>query len=160
MLELWPLIFYWTWCAAGVVVAIAGFPGKSVGECVFGAVIALLGVAVGAGNFAILSKLRVSLVAQAVVFGIMVYILAIIKALDPRFVAAAFIRWQFGAQGVIFDRTFAFALLAILMTFNGVSADHTLYGAKVADGPLKVYISILTGGFEPAYLESYFKSYL
>lgn len=38
----------------------------------------------GAANFAILGKLRVSLVAQAIVFVIMVYILSIVKAADPR----------------------------------------------------------------------------
>lgn len=47
--------------------------------------IALFGVGVGAANFAILSKLRVSLVAQAIVFVIMVYLLALMKAADPRY---------------------------------------------------------------------------
>lgn len=50
----------------------------------FGVIIALLGVALGAGNFAILSKLRTSLVAQAIVFAIMVYLLALVKAFDFR----------------------------------------------------------------------------
>lgn len=72
-------------CLAGVVVVIAGFPGKSIGECVFGTILALMGVGLGAGNFAILSKLRGSLVAQAIVFVIMVYLLALLKASDPRY---------------------------------------------------------------------------
>jgi hypothetical protein len=69
---------------AGVVIAIAGFPGKSTGECFFGAFVALLGVGLGAGNFAILSLLHRTPIAQAVVFAIMVYVLALMKAYDAR----------------------------------------------------------------------------
>lgn len=103
---------------AGVVVAIAAFPGKSIGECIFGVMIALFGVGLGAANFAILSKLRVSLVAQAIVFVIMVYLLALMKAADPRYHRLV----SYAPQKHLFSkcRLFAFSLLAILMTFNGV----------------------------------------
>ena len=60
-----------------VVVTIALFPGRSTGEVVKAVAYAMLGVAAGAANFAILAKLRGSLPAQAVVFVIMVYILAL-----------------------------------------------------------------------------------
>lgn len=46
----------------------------------------LVGVSIGAGNFAILGKLRGTLVAQAVVFIVMVYILGLIKTLRPKYV--------------------------------------------------------------------------
>jgi hypothetical protein len=62
---------------------------------------ALLGVCLGSLNFFILAKLGHVPVAQAVVFVVMVYLLALIKA-----------------QGL---KYFAFSLLAILMSFNGVS---------------------------------------
>lgn len=71
--------------SVGVVVAIAGFPGKAVGECLVGVAIILLGIAIGAGNFAILAKLRGSLVSQAIVFVIIVYIFALILATDRRY---------------------------------------------------------------------------
>ena len=45
-------------------------------------------------------------------------------------------------MSVILHRYFSMSVLAVLMTFNGI------------------YTSILAGGFVPAYLESYFKSYL
>ncbi len=63
-----------------VIVIIAAFPGKSTGEVCGFIALAMLGVAIGAGNFAILAKLRSSLPAQGVVFVIMVYLLAILKA--------------------------------------------------------------------------------
>lgn len=63
-----------------MIVAIAAFPGRSVGECVESVFLALIGVAIGAVNFTILAKLRGTIAAQAVVFGVMVYILALIKA--------------------------------------------------------------------------------
>lgn len=69
---------------AGVILSIVTFPGKSTGENVSAVFTALLGVALGAANFAILSKLHSSLVAQAIVFAIMVYGIAILKASDPR----------------------------------------------------------------------------
>ena len=54
------------------------------GECLFGVITAMLGVCLGGVNFVILSKLRGSLVAQAIVFVIMIYILALMKVSDPR----------------------------------------------------------------------------
>lgn len=63
-----------------VVLTIAAFPGKSVGECIEIVFLALVGVSIGAGNFAILAKLRGTIPAQIIVFAIMVYILALIKA--------------------------------------------------------------------------------
>ncbi|KAF8305566.1 hypothetical protein DL93DRAFT_2089397 [Clavulina sp. PMI_390] len=107
--------------SAAVILSIAGFPGKSTGEHLFGVILALMGVGIGAVNFVILSKLRVSLVSQVIVFAIMVYLLALLKGADPRL--------------------FGFALLAILMTFNGV------------------YVSILVGSFSPKYLEGYLEAY-
>jgi hypothetical protein len=73
---------------------------KSVGACLTATFYALLGVCLGALNFLILAKLHHVPVAQAVVFTIMVYLLALIKA-----------------QGL---KYFGFSLLAILMSFNGV----------------------------------------
>lgn len=104
---------------AGVVVAIAGFPGKSIGECLFGVTTALLGVALGGLNFVILSKLRESLVAQAIVFVIMMYILGLMKVADPRY---DHFRQDRSSGCLHVLRLFAFSLLAILMTFNGVDS--------------------------------------
>lgn len=67
-----------------VIVAIAGMPGKPVGECLSGLLFALFGVGIGAANFAILGKIRGSLVAQAIVFIVMVYGIALLKASDPK----------------------------------------------------------------------------
>ncbi|CUA67618.1 putative polyketide synthase 3 [Rhizoctonia solani] len=83
-----------------VLIVIAGTPGKSVGACLTATFFALLGVSIGALNFLILAKLGHEPVAQAVVFAVMVYLLALIKA-----------------QGL---KYFGFSLLAILMSFNGI----------------------------------------
>ncbi|CAE6476603.1 unnamed protein product [Rhizoctonia solani] len=83
-----------------ILIVIAGTPGKSVGACLTATFFALLGVSIGALNFFILAKLGHVPVAQAVVFAIMVYLLALVKA-----------------QGL---KYFGFSLLAILMSFNGI----------------------------------------
>ncbi|CAE6534018.1 unnamed protein product [Rhizoctonia solani] len=83
-----------------ILIVIAGTPGKSVGACLTATFFALLGVSIGALNFLILAKLGHEPVAQAVVFAVMVYLLALIKA-----------------QGL---KYFGFSLLAILMSFNGI----------------------------------------
>ena len=56
-----------------IIVIVAGGPGKTVGACVQGVCLALLGVGVGAGFFAILAKLAHFPIAQAVVFAAIVY---------------------------------------------------------------------------------------
>ncbi|EJU01750.1 hypothetical protein DACRYDRAFT_116214 [Dacryopinax primogenitus] len=85
---------------APVIVVIAVAPGKPVGACVQNTVLAMLGVLVGALDFFILAELGHVPVAQGVVFVIMVYLLALIKA-----------------QSITY---LPFALLALLMTFNGI----------------------------------------
>ncbi|CCA70282.1 hypothetical protein PIIN_04221 [Serendipita indica DSM 11827] len=107
---------------AMIIVTIAGGPGKTFGACLQGAALALAGVLLGSGFFAILAKLGRYPVAQGVVFAVMVYILSIIKTKGQK--------W------------FAFSLLAILMTFNGI------------------YTSLLmNGAFSPTYLLEYLKAY-
>lgn len=56
-----------------IIVIVAGGPGKTVGACVQGVSLALLGVGVGSGFFAVLAKLAGFPVAQAVVFAAIVY---------------------------------------------------------------------------------------
>ncbi|CAE6445071.1 unnamed protein product [Rhizoctonia solani] len=83
-----------------ILIVISGTPGKSVGACLTATFFALLGVSIGALNFVILAHLGHVPVAQAVVFAVMVYLLALIKA-----------------QGL---KYLGFSLLAILMSFNGI----------------------------------------
>lgn len=56
-----------------IIVIVAGGPGKTVGACVQGVCLALVGVGVGSGFFAILAKLANFPVAQAVIFAAIVY---------------------------------------------------------------------------------------
>lgn len=59
--------------SAMIIVTIAGGPGKPVGACMQGAAMAMGGVLLGCGFFAILALLANVPVAQAVVFAIIVY---------------------------------------------------------------------------------------
>lgn len=56
-----------------LIVTIAGGPGKPFGACLQGVVLAMAGVLVGGGFFAILAKLVAYPVAQAFVFAFIVY---------------------------------------------------------------------------------------
>ncbi|TDL26998.1 hypothetical protein BD410DRAFT_783138 [Rickenella mellea] len=103
------------------IVLIAGGTGKAVGACVQSIALAMVGIGCGSVCFIILAKLVHAPVAQGFVFFAFVYVFALIKARG--------LKW------------FALALLAILMSFNGI------------------YTSILVGKFEPAYLEEYIKAY-
>ncbi|KIM23580.1 hypothetical protein M408DRAFT_253625 [Serendipita vermifera MAFF 305830] len=86
--------------SAMIIVTIAGGPGKTIGACLQGAIMAMGGVLLGCGFFAILALLASVPVAQAVIFAIIVYFMSILKTLG--------LKW------------FAFSLLAILMAFNGI----------------------------------------
>ncbi len=86
------------------IIIIVGGAGKSIGACVQSTFLALLGVGVGSCCFVILAKLSHSQVAQGFVFAAFVYPLALVKA-----------------QGL---KYFAFALLAILMAFNGIYTSY------------------------------------
>ncbi|KAK4052886.1 hypothetical protein OIO90_004162 [Microbotryomycetes sp. JL221] len=96
-----------------VIVSIAGQPGLSTGACISAGTWGMLGVAVGAGCYAILAKLGHSRVAQGFVFWIMLYILAYIKALSLKY--------------------FAFSLLAVLVAFNGIYTSAISGGNFVPD---------------------------
>ncbi|KAG8991643.1 hypothetical protein FRB94_000915 [Tulasnella sp. JGI-2019a] len=109
--------------ASMFIIVIAGQPGKTVGLALYSMVLAGSGVLIGCLNFFILAKLVHATVAQAFVFAFMVYILAWIKSLGPQY--------------------FAFSLLAILMSFNGI---YTSY--------------VLGGKFDKKYLFAYLESYL
>ncbi|GAB1520598.1 hypothetical protein RhiTH_003678 [Rhizoctonia solani] len=102
-----------------ILIVIAGTPGKSVGACLTATFFAILGVCVGSLNFVILAHLGHEPVAQAVVFAVMVYLLALIKA-----------------QGL---KYFGFSLLAILMSFNGIYTSMML-GTGFSSTYLKEYI--------------------
>ncbi|KAG8708233.1 hypothetical protein FRC09_001365, partial [Ceratobasidium sp. 395] len=108
-----------------ILIVIAGTPGKSVGACLTATFFGILGVCIGSLNFLILAKLGHVPVAQAVVFTIMVYLLALIKA-----------------QGL---KYFGFSLLAILMSFNGVYTSIML-GAGFNATYLKAYIEAYLWG--------------
>ncbi|KAL5513531.1 hypothetical protein ACEPAH_3930 [Sanghuangporus vaninii] len=103
------------------ILLIVGGAGTSFGSCVQSTALALIGVGAGAVGFVILAKLVGSQIAQGFVFAALVYGFALVKA-----------------QGL---KWFPFALLAILMSFNGI------------------YTSLLVGRFDPAYLEAYLKTY-
>ncbi|KAF8716570.1 hypothetical protein RHS02_09900, partial [Rhizoctonia solani] len=102
-----------------ILIVIAGTPGKSVGACLTATFFAILGVCIGSLNFVILAHLGHEPVAQAVVFAVMVYLLALIKA-----------------QGL---KYFGFSLLAILMGFNGIYTSMML-GTGFSSTYLKEYI--------------------
>ncbi|KAL5492777.1 hypothetical protein ACEPAI_4224 [Sanghuangporus weigelae] len=103
------------------ILLIVGGAGMSFGTCVQSTALALIGVGAGAVGFFILAKLVESQIAQGFVFAALVYGFALVKA-----------------QGL---KWFPLALLAILMSFNGI------------------YTSLLVGRFDSAYLEEYLKTY-
>ncbi|KAG8719517.1 hypothetical protein FRC08_002644 [Ceratobasidium sp. 394] len=108
-----------------ILIVIAGTPGKSVGACLTATFYGILGVCIGSLNFLILAKLGHVPVAQAIVFTVMVYLLALIKA-----------------QGL---KYFGFSLLAILMSFNGVYTSIML-GNGFNATYLKAYIEAYLWG--------------
>lgn len=71
--------------AAGAILSIVGFPGKSTGECIFAVFLGLLGACIGCANFAILSQLQVAPVGQAAVFAVIVFLFGLAKASDERY---------------------------------------------------------------------------
>ena len=87
-----------------VIVLLVGYPGKAVGASIQATGLALLGICVGSVFFVILAELAPSPVAQGFVFAITVYIFGLVKA-----------------QGL---KWFSFALLAILVAFNGVYTSY------------------------------------
>jgi len=99
-----------------IIVVIAGSPGKPIGACLQGVVMAMAGVLLGCGFFAILALLAEVPVAQGIVFAIIVY---------REYVAFPYISSNPSPVVSILKtlglRWFAFSLLAILMAFNGVS---------------------------------------
>ncbi|KZT61392.1 hypothetical protein CALCODRAFT_447337 [Calocera cornea HHB12733] len=108
--------------SAPVIVVIAVAPGKTVGACLQNTILGMMGVLIGAFNFFILAKVGHVPVAQGVLFVVMIYILALIKAQSIKYLP--------------------FALLAMLMTFNGI------------------YTSMNSGGaFNSAALISYLQAY-
>lgn len=56
-----------------IIVVIAGVPGKTVGACLQAVALAILGVGLGTGFFAILAVLGHVPVAQGFVFAVIVY---------------------------------------------------------------------------------------
>lgn len=89
-------------------VSIAGFPGKSNGECFISTIYGLAGVGVGAVMFVVLAELSSAPVAQGFVLAAFLYIMALIKA-----------------QGLQY---FGFSLLAILLAFGGISTSYITGG--------------------------------
>ncbi|KAG8888779.1 hypothetical protein FRB98_006791 [Tulasnella sp. 332] len=109
--------------ASMFIITIAGQPGKTVGLALYSLALAGSGILIGCLNFYILAKLAHATVGQAFVFAFMVYVLAWIKSLGPQY--------------------FAFSLLAILMSFNGIYTS-----------------SVLGGKFDKRYLFAYLESYM
>ena len=109
-----------------IIVTIAGGPGKTFGACVQGAALALGGVLLGSAFFAILAQLGHYPVAQGVVFALMVYgqYTPIIVSCSNLPVVLSIIK-TFGLKW------FAFSLLAILMTFNGVSMIRSPWAGRM-----------------------------
>ncbi|KAF8335904.1 uncharacterized protein EI90DRAFT_3120148 [Cantharellus anzutake] len=123
-----PFIDHWntlnkypqTWSSSAIYI-IASYPGKPVGETFQFVMSGVGGGLFGAAAFVILAKCRESLPAQAVVFGVFAYLFSLTRAYSLKY--------------------FAFALLGILMAFDGV------------------YTSVLTDSFSPRWLASYSKTY-
>ncbi|KAM0753235.1 hypothetical protein T439DRAFT_323872 [Meredithblackwellia eburnea MCA 4105] len=109
-----------------VLVTIAGKPGVSVGACLDGGALGILGVGAGAVGFLILAKLGHSQVAQGFVFFVMLYFLALIKAQSLRY--------------------FAFSLLAIIMAFSGIYTS-ILLGGVFSPKYLEAYLEAYCWGF-------------
>ncbi|EGG03448.1 uncharacterized protein MELLADRAFT_90177 [Melampsora larici-populina 98AG31] len=105
---------------------IAGFPGKSVGACITLVISALLGVGLGAFNFYLLAKAAPSPVGQGFLFFIMVYLLGLLKASDPK--------W------------FAFSLLCILMSWNGITTTVNAPGRQFSSDSLISYLTAYLWG--------------
>lgn len=105
---------------------IAGFPGKSVGACITLVISALLGVGLGAFNFYLLAKAAPSPVGQGFLFFIIVYLLGLLKASDPK--------W------------FAFSLLCILMSWNGITTTVNAPGRHFNSNSLISYFTAYLWG--------------
>ncbi|KAF8488906.1 hypothetical protein JB92DRAFT_1405681 [Gautieria morchelliformis] len=91
-----------------MIIVIAASPGKSIGACFQAVVLGLSGVSLGCVGFVILAKLNPWPVAQGVVFAVMIYLMALVKAIGQR--------W------------FGFSLLFILQSFNGIYTSYLLGG--------------------------------
>ncbi|KAG0142002.1 hypothetical protein CROQUDRAFT_67719 [Cronartium quercuum f. sp. fusiforme G11] len=111
---------------SAILLCIAGFPGKSIGGCVQGLISALSGVGVGAFNFYLLAKVAHSALAQAFMFFVMVYLLGLLKASNPK--------W------------FAFSLLCILMSWNGISTTVNSPTRQFNSGSLISYLTAYLWG--------------
>lgn len=86
------------------VILLVGGAGKAVGTCIQSLALALCGVCCGAVCFVILAELSGSQVAQGFAFAAIVYVFALIKAKGPKWLP--------------------FALLAIVMSFNGIYTSY------------------------------------
>ncbi|KIJ47171.1 hypothetical protein M422DRAFT_28858 [Sphaerobolus stellatus SS14] len=120
-LSTYPLAF-----SSMMIVVIAGKPGESVGACIQGIALSLVGALSGCVGFVILANLVRWPVAQGVAFAVIVYVMALVKSKGPRYLP--------------------FALLCVLNSFNGIYTSYLL-GSVFSPKVLVAYLtSYLWGG--------------
>ncbi|MBW0465952.1 hypothetical protein O181_005667, partial [Austropuccinia psidii MF-1] len=111
---------------SAVLICIAGFPGASVGACLESITMASLGIATGAINFVILAKLTSYPVPQGLIFFLMLYIFALIKTVQPKYLI--------------------FSLFCILMTWNGFYTPFLLSHRNFSADYLMSYLEAYAWG--------------
>jgi len=109
--------------SSAVLLTIVGSPGSSVDACLQSVSLGVLGAGIGGLNFLILSKLAPHPVAQAVVFFPILYLFALIKTKNPKYLI--------------------FSLLCISMSWNGVynstSSPNRQYSPQLLQSYLQAY---------------------
>lgn len=111
---------------SAILFVIAAFPGKSIGVSLLSVLLGLAGIAVGSFNFFLLANLAAIPAIQAIVFAVIVYFLGRVKALGPH--------------------SFIFALLCILMSWNGIYTPFLLPQRKFSSDYLSSYLEAYCWG--------------
>ncbi|PLW14214.1 hypothetical protein PCANC_17833 [Puccinia coronata f. sp. avenae] len=111
---------------SAILITIVGFPGWSVGACLRSLFLGMLGAGIGGINFLFLSKLAPHPVAQAFVFFPVLWILALIKTMNPKYLI--------------------FSLLAISMSWNGVYNSASSPNRQYSPDLLRSYLQSYAWG--------------
>ena len=112
-----------------IIVIVAGGPGKTVGACVQGVFLALGGVVLGAGFFAILAKLGNFPVAQAIIFALIVYceFHIVISSSHPRNDATGAHSWIIVQRPYIATCSLVPSISPSIQDFPPPNADDVIY---------------------------------
>jgi hypothetical protein len=106
--------------ASMIIITITGGPGKPLGACIQSVVLAMGGVLLGCGFFAILALLAAAPVAQGVVLALIVY--CKLSSMCASQLLTLYLATVMSIVKAYGQRWFIFSLLSIILAFNGVGA--------------------------------------